>query len=54
MVITASLSDTTKVSLTSSADTTVDANAYPLRSIWVSPDDVRKASRVYSYNSTTA
>ena len=35
------------ISLNTTAPLTVDAAAYPMASIWVTPDAVRKAKRVY-------
>lgn len=42
------LDDDSKISLVSNADVTAaTAVVYPMRSIWVTPDAVRKAPRVY-------
>ena len=42
------LDDDSKIALVSNADVTAaTAVVYPMRSIWVTPDAVRKAPRVY-------
>ena len=49
MTIAAGADDSADVSLTSDADVTVaSATLYPLKSIWTTPDAVRKAPRVYN------
>eukprot|EP00041_Stephanoeca_diplocostata_P021593 m.504556 g.504556 ORF g.504556 m.504556 type:complete len:649 (+) comp21862_c0_seq7:117-2063(+) len=48
MVVPAGLPDATEVTVSASATVNLaSAVGYPMNSIWVSPDDVRKAPRVY-------
>ena len=48
MTVTAGLPDAGDYTLTSTADVTLaSATAYPIKDIWVTPDDVRKAPAVY-------
>merc|ERR1712048_416822 len=49
MTVTEALKDDTEASLTTTAPVTVqEVIAYPMKSIWVSPDVVRDAARVYN------
>ena len=43
----ASVAEDAPITLTTSAPLTADVAAYPIASIWVTPDAVRKAPRVY-------
>jgi len=49
MTVVSAINDNTGISVTSTADVTASAvTAYPIKSIWVSADDVRNAPRVYT------
>jgi sucrose-6-phosphate hydrolase SacC (GH32 family) len=47
MVVNNAMSDNTDYSLTASVPMTADATVYPMKSIWVEPEEVRKQPRVY-------
>lgn len=47
MTVLLPLSDSSGVGLTSSAPVRASVSVYPMKSIWVSPEDVRKQPRVY-------
>eukprot|EP00656_Telonema_subtile_P029809 TRINITY_DN32883_c0_g1_i1.p1 TRINITY_DN32883_c0_g1~~TRINITY_DN32883_c0_g1_i1.p1 ORF type:complete len:540 (-),score=103.10 TRINITY_DN32883_c0_g1_i1:172-1791(-) len=48
MTVSEALSDQTKLSLNSTVDMSASAEVFPMSSIWVSPDDVLNAPRVYN------
>lgn len=47
MVVNSAMSDATDYSLQASVPVDASATVFPMRSIWVSPDDVRSAARIY-------
>lgn len=48
MTVPLALSEDSRVALTSTISVNADVTAYPMKGIWVSPEDVRKQPRVYS------